>query len=121
MPLLPTGRLATLPEVLRFRLTRGTPRSEEHTSELQSPVHLVHLHSFPTRRSSDLPGSTAWFNWDGQVNGIKVAALSTPTAPSGVTPTGTPGGTTYTYAIVAYGQTGNTPGSATLSTNTGNA
>src|SRR5690348_11145721 len=26
-------------------------RSEEHTSELQSPVHL---HSFPTRRSSDL-------------------------------------------------------------------
>src|SRR5690348_907148 len=41
-------------------------RSEEHTSELQSPVHLVcrlllelscyyrHLHSFPTRRSSDL-------------------------------------------------------------------
>src|SRR5438876_166904 len=28
-------------------------RSEEHTSELQSPVHLV-LHSFPTRRSSDL-------------------------------------------------------------------
>src|SRR5690348_3090921 len=41
-------------------------RSEEHTSELQSPVHLVcrlllekygghrDLHSFPTRRSSDL-------------------------------------------------------------------
>src|SRR5690348_16004458 len=28
-------------------------RAEEHTSELQSPVHLV-LHSFPTRRSSDL-------------------------------------------------------------------
>src|SRR5438876_462442 len=27
-------------------------RSEEHTSELQSPVHV--LHSFPTRRSSDL-------------------------------------------------------------------
>src|SRR5690348_6454935 len=43
-------------------------RSEEHTSELQSPVHLVcrlllecsgvhrALHSFPTRRSSDLSG-----------------------------------------------------------------
>src|SRR5947208_1944401 len=42
------------------------PRSEEHTSELQSPDHLVcrlllessatlpDLHSFPTRRSSDL-------------------------------------------------------------------
>src|SRR5690348_16350024 len=29
-------------------------RSEEHTSELQSPVHLVDLPSFPTRRSSDL-------------------------------------------------------------------
>src|SRR5690348_2845395 len=29
-------------------------RSEEHTSELQSPVHLVALLSFPTRRSSDL-------------------------------------------------------------------
>src|SRR5438876_702221 len=44
----------------------GNHRSEEHTSELQSPVHLVcrlllerscyhrDLHSFPTRRSSDL-------------------------------------------------------------------
>src|SRR5690348_4839358 len=30
-------------------------RSEEHTSELQSPVHLL---SFPTRRSSDLACST---------------------------------------------------------------
>src|SRR5688500_2096232 len=32
-------------------------RSEEHTSELQSPCNLVcrsTLHSFPTRRSSDL-------------------------------------------------------------------
>src|SRR5690348_14561272 len=37
------------------------PRSEEHTSELQSPVHLVcrrHLHSFPTRRSSDLSSTS---------------------------------------------------------------
>src|SRR5689334_16893430 len=45
---------------------RFAPRSEEHTSELQSQFHLVcrllletysehrHLHSFPTRRSSDL-------------------------------------------------------------------
>src|SRR5437867_2381282 len=44
------------------------PRSEEHTSELQSPYDLVcrllleelhttlDLHSFPTRRSSDLIG-----------------------------------------------------------------
>src|SRR5947209_1654804 len=29
-------------------------RSEEHTSELQSRQYLVDLHSFPTRRSSDL-------------------------------------------------------------------
>src|SRR5690625_4989817 len=29
-------------------------RSEEHTSELQSRGHLVAVHSFPTRRSSDL-------------------------------------------------------------------
>src|SRR5574343_667546 len=29
-------------------------RSEEHTSELQSHHDLVDLHSFPTRRSSDL-------------------------------------------------------------------
>src|SRR5438309_1842385 len=29
-------------------------RSEEHTSELQSQFHIVYLHSFPTRRSSDL-------------------------------------------------------------------
>src|SRR5690348_16588367 len=29
-------------------------RSEEQTSELQSPVHLLGLSFFPTRRSSDL-------------------------------------------------------------------
>src|SRR5690625_4851121 len=29
-------------------------RSEEHASELQSRGHLLDLHSFPTRRSSDL-------------------------------------------------------------------
>src|SRR5207249_2919928 len=33
-------------------------RSEEHTSELQSRFDLVYLHSFPTRRSSDLIEST---------------------------------------------------------------
>src|SRR5437764_783713 len=30
------------------------PRSEEHTSELQSPMYLVPLYAVPTRRSSDL-------------------------------------------------------------------
>src|SRR5947209_3908939 len=33
----------------------GRSRSEEHTSELQSRQYL---HSFPTRRSSDLPDSS---------------------------------------------------------------
>src|SRR5882672_3078461 len=37
---------------------RQCRRSEEHTSELQSHSDLVDLHSFPTRRSSDL-GLTA--------------------------------------------------------------
>src|SRR5690348_12508706 len=38
-------------------------RSEEHTSELQSPVHLVDLHSFPTRRSSDLLKFDCKYGW----------------------------------------------------------
>src|SRR5437867_2558418 len=33
---------------------RASGRSEEHTSELQSPYDLPARHSFPTRRSSDL-------------------------------------------------------------------
>src|SRR5437773_1352173 len=36
---------------------KNFPRSEEHTSELQSHHDLVYLHSFPTRRSSDLNGA----------------------------------------------------------------
>jgi hypothetical protein len=67
------------------------------------------------------PASTLWFNWDGKNSGLNLAQLTTPAAPSGVTPTGTTGATTYTYSIVAYGQTGSTPGSATTSTATGNA
>src|SRR5437762_2772954 len=34
-------------------------RSEEHTSELQSPMYILYLHSFPTRRSSDLTDTQA--------------------------------------------------------------
>src|SRR5476649_1480407 len=42
--------------VLRGReCSKGCARSEEHTSELQSHRDL---HSFPTRRSSDLSGSS---------------------------------------------------------------
>src|SRR3712207_2624850 len=40
-------------EPLRDVVDTGTLRSGEHTSELQSRRYL---HSFPTRRSSDLPG-----------------------------------------------------------------
>src|ERR1035441_1042437 len=54
------------------------PRSEEHTSELQSLRHLVcrlllerygdhrDLHSFPTRRSSDLSGR-GQANFEGEI------------------------------------------------------
>src|SRR5947208_2284830 len=40
---------------LREVLATQDVRSEEHTSELQSPGQLVATHSFPTRRPSDLP------------------------------------------------------------------
>src|SRR5690348_15753156 len=43
-------------DIQRTAFYEQWPRSEEHTSELQSPVHLLCPHSFPTRRSSDLPG-----------------------------------------------------------------
>src|SRR5882672_8132758 len=42
---------AITPRQAHARYLRGTQRSEEHTSELQSHSDL---HSFPTRRSSDL-------------------------------------------------------------------
>src|SRR5436853_606247 len=49
--------------VLRHARAALRPRSEEHTSELQSLRHLVcrgqRHHPFPTRRSSDLPCSRA--------------------------------------------------------------
>src|SRR5690348_7481198 len=40
--------------ILRVARLFDPLRSEEHTSELQSPVHLGSLRPFPTRRSSDL-------------------------------------------------------------------
>src|ERR687893_555365 len=43
--------LGTTIDGLGTRADRSSPRSEEHTSELQSHRDL---HSFPTRRSSDL-------------------------------------------------------------------
>src|SRR5688500_16622729 len=56
-PMLPSNVFASSCE--RSYLRMSATRSEEHTSELQSPCNLVcrllvSLHSFPTRRSSDL-------------------------------------------------------------------
>lgn len=64
---------------------------------------------------------TEMFGWDGSYPGIAIAQLSTPPAPIAISVQGTSGGTTYTYAVVAYGPTGNTPASPTLSTAIGNA
>jgi len=58
---------------------------------------------------------TEMFGWDGSYPGINIAAVSTPTLIS-VTPRGTAGSTSYTYAIVAYEPVGNTAGSATVNT-----
>jgi hypothetical protein len=63
---------------------------------------------------------TEFFSWDGSFSGIKIAQLPTPFTPS-ISNLGTAGGTTYTYAIVAYDAVGNTVGSATGTTTTGNA
>src|SRR5947209_6288606 len=43
----------------RLSTIKGADRSEEHTSELQSRQYL---HSFPTRRSSDLVAISVWVN-----------------------------------------------------------
>src|SRR5437879_2231922 len=45
---------ATSRRAWEFQSTDILTRSEEHTSELQSPIYLVPSHSLPTRRSSDL-------------------------------------------------------------------
>src|SRR5215218_7137123 len=53
----PRNRLAEPSDGLDVDSRGEPPRSEEHTSELQSHRDL---HSFPTRRSSDLPARSAW-------------------------------------------------------------
>jgi hypothetical protein len=65
--------------------------------------------------------SNVWFNWDGSVSGLTLAQLTAPNAPGNVAVIGASGGTTYTYAIVAFGQTGKTAGSGTITINNGNA
>lgn len=63
---------------------------------------------------------TEMFGWDGSYPGITLATIPTPSI-TGISQGGTSGSTSYTYAVVAYGSTGNTPASSTLNTTTGNA
>src|SRR5436309_3050764 len=71
----------------------GPERSEEHTSELQSRENLVcrllleasrshrFLHSFPTRRSSDLHDPVAVAAWPGALGGVFVPRSQTRSVP----------------------------------------
>src|SRR5438876_1194011 len=72
-------------------------RSEEHTSELQSPVHL---HSFPTRRSSDLTYSYTVAARDaaGNVSPDSASVSVTTGIAADTTPPTTPSGLTATVA-----------------------
>jgi len=63
---------------------------------------------------------TEFLSWDGSYPGINIATIPTPSVLS-VTPQGSAGGTSYAYAIVAYGPVGNTAGSAISATALGNA
>jgi hypothetical protein len=60
------------------------------------------------------------FGWDGSYPGIDIATIPTPSAPA-VSNVGTPGTSSYAYAVVAYGPVGNTAGGSTSSTSSGNA
>src|SRR5437879_4996325 len=71
-------------------------RSEEHTSELQSPMYLVcrllldypshpSLHSFPTRRSSDLTDAVARGNHTIDVTGDTYVYRGSYTHPANLT------------------------------------
>jgi hypothetical protein len=63
---------------------------------------------------------TEMFGWDGSYPGIDIATIPTPSAPA-VSNVGTPGTSSYAYAVVAYGPVGNTAGGSTSSTSSGNA
>lgn len=63
---------------------------------------------------------TKFLSWDGSYAGIQLDVIPTPTI-GGFSQGGTPGGTSYTYSVVAYGPLGNTIGSPSGTTVTGNA
>src|SRR5438034_84820 len=73
------------------RATGACFRSEEHTSELQSHSDLVCLHSFPTRRSSDLIGSVyrRLGKWQMALDEFYRAAALDPRDPSVIDEAGT--------------------------------
>jgi hypothetical protein len=54
------------------------------------------------------------------LGGLTITGLATPSAPT-VTPTGTTGASSYTYAVVAFNSSGQSAASATTTTTTGNA
>jgi hypothetical protein len=60
------------------------------------------------------------FGWDGSYPGVNVLAMSTPATPT-ISNIGTPGSSSYTYAVIAYTSLGNTPASSTVNTATGAA
>lgn len=63
---------------------------------------------------------TSMFAFDGSYPGLNVAQLATPGSPD-VGAIGTTGSTSYTYSVVAYYGSFNTPGSATSTFTNGNA
>jgi len=63
---------------------------------------------------------TEFLSWDGSYPGINIAKIPTPSI-TGFSQGGTSGGTSYTYAVVAFGPAGSTAGSATSVDKRGNA
>src|SRR5690606_39744723 len=54
------------------RARRGGPRSEEHTSELQSRENLVCRHLLEKKKSNRVNAESRWINVDGSRKGIHV-------------------------------------------------
>ena len=63
---------------------------------------------------------TEFLSWDGSFPGITISPISTALQPR-ISNVGTAGSTSYTYAIAAYAGSGNSVGSPTGTTSTGNA
>src|SRR5690348_10195142 len=64
----PSPAMENLPGWVLIRPARppGRPRSEEHTSELQSPVHLVCRLLLEKKKKTDALGEEKWLNMLGR-------------------------------------------------------